>query len=78
MRKDNHDEIKELVIARLRTLPDSKGISIGSFGEFTKEQLIERVRSGDEVGEKIIQVEMNFLRALKDGILYEKELAISN
>ena len=78
MEKDNTEEIKELVIARLQTLPDSKGISIGSFGEFTKEQLIERVQSGDEVGEKIIQVEMNFLRALKDGILYEKELTVSN
>jgi len=78
MDKDNAEEIKELVIARLQTLPDSKGISIGSFGEFTKEQLIESVQSGNEVGEKVIEVEMNFLRALKDGILYEKEFAVSN
>ena len=27
----NDEEIKELVIARLQSLPDDKGISVGSF-----------------------------------------------
>ena len=67
---DINDDIKELVVARLQTLPDDKGISIGSVGELTKEQLIGHVRSGDEIGASFVKIEMNFLRALKDGDFY--------
>lgn len=60
------DQIKELVIARLEVLPEDTGISIGSSGEFTRNELIERVKKGDAVGQKIIEVEMNYLQSLKD------------
>ncbi|OGZ45260.1 MAG: hypothetical protein A3C84_02935 [Candidatus Ryanbacteria bacterium RIFCSPHIGHO2_02_FULL_48_12] len=68
---DQEKEIQELVIARLRTLPDGKEISMGADGEFTKEELIEHVRVNDAVGKKMIDVEMGFLRALKEGIFYD-------
>jgi len=67
----NEQEIKQLVIERLKTLPDDTGLSIGSKGDFNKEELIKRVELGDDVGQKIIEVELNFLRGLKEGILYE-------
>ena len=60
-------EIKELVIARLKTLPDDKSISMGSEGEFTKEDLVEHVEKGDGIGQKMIEIEMDFLRNLKKG-----------
>ena len=63
------EEIKELVIVRLKTLPSDKKISIGSYGEFTKEQLIELVKKGDPIGKKMIEIEMEFLQALKEGII---------
>lgn len=59
-------EIKDLVIARLEVLPEDTGISIGSAGEFTRDELIERVRQGDEIGQKIVQVELNYLKSLKN------------
>jgi hypothetical protein len=62
------ENIKNLVIARLETLPSDKKISIGSEGHFTKEELIERVKKGDPVGKKMMNIEMEFLRALKQGI----------
>jgi hypothetical protein len=62
------EDIKNLVIARLETLPSDKKISIGSEGDFTKEQIIEHVKKSDPVGEKMINIEMEFLRALKQGI----------
>jgi hypothetical protein len=68
-------EIQELVIARLQTLPDSKEISIGASGDFTKEDLIQHVQAGDEIGKRIIDIEMSFLRALKDGIFYDYDTA---
>lgn len=71
-------EIIELVVARLQTLPEDKDISIGSFGEFTKDEIINRVRSGDEVGKKMVEIEMSFLRLMKDGIFYEQSESVSN
>ncbi|OGZ02737.1 MAG: hypothetical protein A2946_04120 [Candidatus Liptonbacteria bacterium RIFCSPLOWO2_01_FULL_53_13] len=68
---ENEQEIKELVIARLKTLPNNKDISIGSSGEFSKDELIEAVENEDQLGKKLIEVEMNFLRTLKDGLYYE-------
>ena len=63
-------DIKELVIARLQTLPEGVELSIGSEGDFTKEELIAHIQQGDEIGQKMIELEMSFLRGLKDGIFY--------
>lgn len=71
-------DIIELVIARLQTLPEDKDISIGSFGEFTKDEIINRVRSGDEVGKKMIEIEMSFLRLIKEGIFYEQPESVGD
>lgn len=62
-------DIKKLVIFRLETLPSNKKISIGSSGEFTKEELVEHVKNGTDIGKKIIEIEMEFLRAMKEGIV---------
>ncbi len=62
-------DIKRLVIFRLETLPSNKKISIGSSGEFTKEELVEHVKKDTDIGKKIIEIEMEFLRAMKEGIV---------
>ncbi len=69
MSEEISEEIKKLVIARLEAIPKNKRISIGNYGEFSKEELIEGVKSGSEIGKKIIEVELEFLRALKQGII---------
>ena len=65
------ENLKDLIIERLDVLPPHIKIHIGSVGEFTKDQLIERVKQGDEIGQKIVDIELSFLRALKEGILLE-------
>lgn len=67
----SQEEIKKLVIARLEALPSDKKISIGSKGEFTKEEIINHVKKGDSIGETMINIELEFLRAMKDGLLNE-------
>lgn len=64
-------EIKQLVIERIKTLPENIGMSIGSQGDFNKNEMIAHIENGDEIGQKIVEVEMNFLCGLKDGVLYE-------
>ena len=66
------EDLKDLVIERLDVLPPHKKIYIGSVGEFTKDQLIECVRQGDVIGQKIVDIELSFLRALKEGTLLEE------
>ncbi len=68
------NDIKELVIARLQTLPPDVAISIGSDGEFNKNELIAHVKEDDEIGKQIIEVEMDFLRALQNNIFYGAHL----
>jgi hypothetical protein len=69
---DTEKEIINLVVARLQNLPSNKEISIGSSGEFTMAELIEHVKKDDEVGKKMVAIEMDFLRSMKDGIFYEQ------
>jgi len=64
----SEEEIKKIVIARLETLPEDKKISIGSSGEFSRDEVIECVKKENEIGKKMIQVELEFLRSLKNGI----------
>ena len=68
-KKISGKEIKRLVIERLKTLSSGRKISIGAEGEFTKEELIEHVQKGDRLGEKIIQVQLFYLRSFKSGRL---------
>ena len=71
------DAIKDLVIARLDLIPPNLGVSIGGQGNFTKDELIEHVKKGDEIGQQIARIEMTFLKAVKEGILLDEILKIS-
>ncbi len=70
--QNKNKELKELIIARLEVLPSDVSISIGSLGNFTRDELIAHVEKDDEVGKKITEVELEYLKLLKEGIFYEK------
>ena len=75
---ETEQEIIDLVVARLQNLPSNKDILVGSSGEFTKDQLIEHVKKADDVGKKMIAIEMDFLRSMKEGIFYEQYSTSNN
>jgi len=66
--KEQKEEIKELIIARLMSMPENHKVSIGSSGEFDKYDLIEHVKKEDKIGEKIIEIQLHFLKRLKEGL----------
>jgi len=66
-------EIRQLVIERIKTLSSGRKISIGSEGSFSKEELIDHVKTGDKIGEKIVKVQMNYLRSFKLGFLKDNK-----
>jgi len=71
------DDVKDLVVARLETLPSGAVISIGSGKELTKNEAIQSVKEGNETGQKMMEIEMSFLQGLKDGILYDEAIAFN-
>ena len=74
-KKISDKEIKALVVERLKTLPSNMKISIGGEGSFTKKNLIAKVEKGDTTGRKIIEVELEYLRAYKKGDLFNESSA---
>ncbi|EKD56025.1 MAG: hypothetical protein ACD_58C00317G0017 [uncultured bacterium] len=66
------EEIKQLVIERLKTISSDKKISIGGDGDFTVSELIDSVKKNNKIGKKIIEVQMDFLKTLKTGTLLDE------
>lgn len=58
--------VQEIVLARVLTMPDNVGISIGGKGEFSKDEMIEHIEKNDEVGKKFIEIQLSYLQSLKD------------
>ena len=69
--KEINQDMVELVVARLENLPSDKEISIGGSGEYSKQEIIEHVKKVDEIGKKMIDIELQFLRLMKEGKFYE-------
>ena len=65
------EDIRDLVIARLSVLSPDTMKSIGNRGTFTRDELISHVEKGDEIGKIITNVEMEWLRAMKTGLIDE-------
>lgn len=66
------EQIKELVIARIRTLPDDVALSVGG-EELKRDQLIEHVQEDDAVGKELIEMQLEFLQDMASGALYENQ-----
>lgn len=63
-------KIINLVAFRLSALPPDVIISVGDYGAFSRRDLIKHVKENDAVGQKITEIELNYLRSLKKGIFY--------
>jgi len=64
----NNAEMRELVIARLSTFPSDRKISIGRYGELTREEIIKHIKDNDPIGKKFIEIELAYLKRLTEGI----------
>jgi len=67
------EEIRKLVVARLKVLSPETVISLGSDGSFSRDELVERVKEGDRIGEKLAEIQMEWLQSFKEGTLYEAD-----
>jgi len=62
------EEIKELVLWRLdASVPKNFKLSIGAKGTFTKEELREHVKKGDDIGRTFVNMQLDFIKSLTSG-----------
>lgn len=59
------EDEREIVLARLETMPPGLKMSIGKEGTFNKWQLMKEVEKDTDLGEFIVEVYMDNLRAFK-------------
>lgn len=57
-------DVKDMVKLRLMSTPSNIKISLGSFGEFTRDELIEQVERDTPAGQAAIRMELLFIRKM--------------
>ncbi len=62
--------VKKIVIARIKSMSPNVKIALGSKGEFLgKEKLLEEVNKSTSIGKKIIEIQLRYMRALKESMV---------
>ncbi len=64
---------KEITIERLRQAPPTVKISFGtSNGNFMdRDELIKNVQDNTEIGKRIVEIQLEYLKAFKSGLFME-------
>lgn len=62
------EEKKRLVLERFKTLNPESKIMLGGNEEMSVRDLIVHVEKGDDFGRKVVQVQMNMLKILSNGV----------
>ena len=58
------EDIKKLIKKRLSAMSPDISFSVGGFGDFTRDQLIQEIDKGTEIGNEMIEMEVNFIRTM--------------
>ena len=74
--KITDQEIRNLVVERLKSISDESSLMIGGDKKLTKKDMIKSVKNGDEIGRKIIDMQMTYLRDLASGKLMENIMSL--
>jgi len=65
------EEIRKLVIERIKAMSDEAGLVVGGDKKMTKAEMIENVEKGSNEGKQIVDMQMTFLRDMASGKLME-------
>ncbi len=57
----DNEYLKKLVVARLKTIPPNISFSVGSKGDFTRDQLIREVVGDTSVGKEFANMELKLI-----------------
>lgn len=68
--KEIAEDVRRLVIARVKAASDNLRISIGS-SEYTKNDLLKALETDNELSREIIDVQLKYLRDMAEGAIYQ-------
>lgn len=57
----DEDYVRKLVAARLKTIPPNVGFSVGSYGNFTRDEIIQNVLDNTQIGKEFTKIELKML-----------------
>ena len=62
---------KEIAIERLRQAPPTIKVSFGTKnGEFmSRDEIIEQIERDTEIGKRVVKIQLEYLKAFKNGVL---------
>ena len=66
---DAQEKLKQIVVARIRTLPQEMKISLGG-EDLSAEQLVQHVEEGDETGLEYLKMNLLYMQELASGAIY--------
>ena len=69
-KKNIQEDIKKLAIARINAFSDDLGIIIGN-KEYTKKEILDSIEKGGETGQEVIDTQIEYLRDMASGAIYE-------
>lgn len=69
MTPELRESLKRLVLERVSVMPNTLRMAVGSL-ELTREDLTRHVEDGDEIGQQIIEMNLDFLRDIASGAIY--------
>lgn len=69
---DLKKQLKEITIARIRTVSRNAHISLGS-EDYSSEELINHLEKNDKIGDELIQMNWQYLKDLASGAIYGNE-----
>ncbi len=68
--KEKEELIRQIVIERVKSMSPNVQIGLGSGGDFlNRDEIINEVSSNTPSGKKIVEIQLKYIRALKQGIL---------
>jgi len=70
--KGIQEDVRELIIERIKAASGDLGISVGSEGH-TKKEILESVKAGNEMGQEIMDAQMEYLQDMAEGKIYKDE-----
>lgn len=70
--KELMEELKKLTLARLKVMPSETEVAIGS-RQYSKSDLINHVSKADEVGQELMEINLEFLQDLAKGEIYKDD-----
>ena len=65
--KPINEDLMKLVIMRVEAAPSNWKLSIGSSGSLSKQEIIDHIKKGDEIGSQIVNSHLAFLKAVASG-----------